>query len=192
MKSMWSSVNPVCQNMSQVRKIMFKQVVPVLFQCFLTLGTIMVVNNHLKHYCIECQLTGFLCGKKLQGCEFSKTQLFMAFLCTQGSLHTTYITFSNHEFKMASSEKVCNLAEAVDFVLDSDNEYSKDLSSDEQTDKECDPCYRVSLNFVDNNDPGTKSFTMVCWLGLGLELWTRMFIFVCSYLLLLIIGYLQN
>ena len=156
--------------MSQVRKIMFKQVVPVLFQCFLTLGTIMVVNNHLKHYFIECQFTGFLCGKKFQGCEFSKTQMFMDFLCTQSSLHTTYITFPNREFKMASSEKVCNLAEAVDFVRDSDNEYSKDLSSDEQPDKECDPCYRVSLNFVDNNDPGTKSFTMVCWLGLGLEL----------------------
>ena len=54
---------------------------------------------------------------------------------------------------MASSKKVCNLAEAIDFVLDSDNEYSEDLSSNEQINEECDneecyPCYRVSLNFL--------------------------------------------
>ena len=30
-----------------------------------SLATIMVVNDHMKHYVIERQFTGFLCGKKL-------------------------------------------------------------------------------------------------------------------------------
>ena len=74
--------------------------------------------------------------------------IFTAFQCTQSSLHTTHITFSNHEFEMVSSKKICYLAEAINFVLDSDNEYSEDLSSDKQTDEECDPCYRGSLKFL--------------------------------------------
>ena len=35
MKNIWSSFNPVWKNMLQVHKISYKQIVPVLFQCFL-------------------------------------------------------------------------------------------------------------------------------------------------------------
>ena len=122
---------------------------------FNTLSTIVVVNNHMKHYVIERQFMGFLCSKKIMKFYVVKNEevknriayvqitMFTAFLCTQSSLRTTHLTFPNQEFKVASSKKVCNLAEAIDFVLDSDNE-----SSDEQTDQECDPCYRVSINFL--------------------------------------------
>ena len=34
-KKIWKSINPVRKNMSQVYKIMFKQIVPVFLQCFL-------------------------------------------------------------------------------------------------------------------------------------------------------------
>jgi len=57
---------------------------------------------------------------------------------------------------MANSKKNITLQEALDFVLNSDTEYNEELSSDEETDEtdeENDPCYRVSINFVDSDDP---------------------------------------
>ena len=35
MKNMWNSVNSLYKNMPQVCKIMFKEIAPVLFECFL-------------------------------------------------------------------------------------------------------------------------------------------------------------
>ena len=54
----------------------FSILIPFLQNCFSVFGdfvglvlnslaTIMVVNDHMKHYVIERQFTGFLCGKKL-------------------------------------------------------------------------------------------------------------------------------
>lgn len=61
---------------------------------------------------------------------------------------------------MANSKKKITLQEALDFVLNSDTEYNEELSSDEETDEENDPCYRISINSVDSDDPD-KILTLV-------------------------------
>ena len=56
----------------------------------------------------------------------------------------------HNKLKMSTKKKSCNLSEALEFVLDSDSEYCDELSSDEESEEETDACYRVSLNFIDD------------------------------------------
>lgn len=54
---------------------------------------------------------------------------------------------------MANRKKSYNLAEAVDFILNSDNEYMDEITSEEESEEEIEPCFRVSaVDFVDEED----------------------------------------
>ena len=48
MKNIENSVNSVCKNMCHIYKIMFKQIVPVLFQCFLK-----ALEYHFETVCLK-------------------------------------------------------------------------------------------------------------------------------------------
>ena len=53
---------------------------------------------------------------------------------------------------MATRKKSYTLAEGLENVLESDNDYFEPLSSDESSEENDEPCHRVSLNLVNESD----------------------------------------
>ena len=86
---------------------------------------------------------------------------------------------------MAGAKKKYNLSEALDFILDSDTDYNEELSSDESSDEDCDPCYRVTLDFIADgivnsvDFSSVSSFLFYCsWIFLGSAMFSLFYILV--------------
>lgn len=70
--------------------------------------------------------------------------LFTSYYMGFTSLCTISINFQKLlKFKMAGRKKNYTLAGAVDFILDSDDKYMDDITSEEESEEEMEPCFRV-------------------------------------------------